>query len=70
MSEARITLRQLVAVMEDEIAWMRIYTNGQVIKEENFMSQAEIREAVRSYGDKPVRCVKPGFMFVIVFLDR
>lgn len=70
MSERRITLRQLMAVVADQIAWLRIYPDAQTIEQVNYMSKAEMQRALETYGEKVVLRVLPGYYFVIVYLDK
>lgn len=70
MSEQRITLRQLMAVVGRQIAWLRIYTNAQNREQISCMNREAMYEAVKAYGDKPVIKVQPGYYFVIIYLDR
>ena len=65
-----ITLDQLMDVVAEEIAWLRIYPNGQRIEYLSFMSAPEIREARILYGDKTVLRVMPGYGFVIAWTDK
>lgn len=69
-SREPITLDQLMDVTAEEIAWLRIYPNGQRIEYESFMSLSEIREARIMYGEKRVLRVMPGYRFIIVWVDR
>ena len=69
-SREPITLDQLMDVTAEEIAWLRIYPNGQRIEYESFMSLSEIREARIMYGEKRVLRVMPGYRFLIVWVDR
>ena len=68
MSE-RVTLRALVSALVGEIAWMRIYPGSWHAQPINLMSWERIEEAVRAYGDCPVRTLVPGYHFVIVVLE-
>lgn len=70
MNENRITLRKLMAVVADQIAWLRIYPDAQTIEQANYMSKAEMQRALETYGEKEVLRVLPGYYFVIVYLDR
>lgn len=70
MSEHRITLRQLMAVVADQIAWLRIYPDAQTIEQANYMSKAEMQRALETYGEKVALRVLPGYYFVIVYLDK
>ena len=70
MSKHRITLRQLMAVVADQIAWLRIYPDAQTIEQVNYMSKAEMQRALETYGEKAVLRVLPGYYFVIVYLDK
>lgn len=65
-----ITLGQLLDVVAKEIAWLRIYPNGQRIIHYSYMNKSEIHEALRLYGEKTVLRVMPGYSFVIVWVDR
>lgn len=69
-SREPIALDQLMDVTAEEIAWLRIYPNGQRIEYESFMSLSEIREARILYGEKRVLRVMPGYRFIIVWVDR
>lgn len=69
-SREPITLDQLMDVTAEEIAWLRIYPNGQRIEYKSFMSLSEIREARIMYGEKRVLRVMPGYRFIIVWVDR
>ena len=61
---------QLMDVTAEEIAWLRIYPNGQRIEYLSFMSLSDIREARILYGEKRVLRVMPGYRFIIVWVDR
>ena len=69
-SREPITMDQLMDVTAEEIAWLRIYPNGQRIEYLSFMSLSEIREARILYGEKRVLRVMPGYRFIIVWVDR
>ena len=65
-----ITLEQLLDVAAEEIAWLRIYPNGQRLEYFSFMGLSGIREARILYGDKTVLRVMPGYHHAIVWVDR
>lgn len=65
--ETSITYRQLLQLVRQDIAWVRIELPTH--EERNFMSPQAIRESVTIYGDRTVCRVYPGYGFVIVTLD-
>ena len=64
-----VTLRALVSALRGEIAWMRIYRGGWRAEPMNLMDWDKIEDAVRAFGDFPVRTIMPGYRFVVVVLD-
>ena len=64
-----ITLRQLMGVLQGEIAWMHLFPEGKWENRVACMSAQEIRDAVLAYGDRTVRRCMPGYRFVYVWLD-
>ena len=64
-----VTLRALVSALTGEIAWMRIYRGGWRAEPMNLMDWDKIEDAVRAFGDCPVRTIMPGYRFVIVVLS-
>lgn len=64
-----VTLRALVSALRGEIAWMRIYPGGWRAEPMNLMDWDKIEDAVRAFGDCPVRVIVPGYHYVIVVLD-
>lgn len=68
-NQETVTLRALVSALRGEIAWMRIYRGGWRAEPMNLMGWDKIEDAVRSFGDCPVRTIVPGYRFVIVVLD-
>lgn len=64
-----VTLRALAAALTGEIAWMRIYPGRWRAEPMNLMDWDKIEDAVRAFGDCPVRTIMPGYHFVIVVLD-
>ena len=70
MSERSITLRQIADVFKGELAWMRIYPDGQRTEHKDCMSPLEIREALNEYGSRTVWRIFPGYGFIMVYLNR
>ena len=68
-SQKTITLRGLVTALTGEIAWMRIYPGGWRAPPMELHDWDAITDAVRAFGDCPVRTIMPGYRFVIVVLD-
>lgn len=64
-----VTLRQIVDLFKGQIAWMRVYPNGQREEHQDCMSWTDIRQAVNAYGDRAVWQVFPGYGFIMVYLD-
>lgn len=64
-----ITLEQLVSVMLESLAWMRVYPGGQRREHEDFMGSESIRAGMAKYGGKPVWKAQPGYCFMIVHID-
>lgn len=69
MTAAGITLRQLMQVLQGEIAWMRLYTAQRWEEPIDCMDAQAIQDAVVTYGDRTVRSCMPGYRFVYVWLD-
>lgn len=68
-NQETVTLRALVSALTGEIAWMRIYLGSWRGKQIDCMSLDAIQDAVRAWGDCPVRTIYPGYGFVIVVLS-
>ena len=66
----KLTLRQIVAAFKGEIAWMRVYPDGQRAKYESCMSWDEIQHMVYAFGDRTVWKVCPGYGHILVYLDK
>ena len=64
-----ITLRGLVTALTGEIAWMRIYPGGWRAPPMELHDWDASTDAVRAFGDCPVRTIMPGYRFVIVVLE-
>ena len=62
----KITLRDLVSVLEGNIAWMKVYPDRKHEEAMASMDWDSIREAVAAYGDLFVHSVYPGYHFVFV----
>lgn len=69
MKTETVSLLALVNALQGEIAWMRIYPGGWRAPPMDLMDWDKIEDAVRAYGDCPVRVITPGYRFVIVVLD-
>ena len=64
----QVTVKQILELARGEIAWMRIYPEGNSREFFSYMSPAEIEDAARIHGDKHVKKIYPGFRFIFLYL--
>ena len=68
LSGAAVTYRQIMHLMEKDIAWCRICLPDN--REENCMGAQAIRESIYRYGDRLVYRAYPGYGSVMIYLER
>ena len=70
MSEDKITFRQLVAALEDQVSWMRVYLDDRHEQSHELMSWKAIQTSLEWWGNRKVHSVYPGYRFVFVYLEE